>query len=123
MLTKKQINHAQNILRRASYRAPGCIKAMNAAKKYVKVHNKDGSVSKKKHVRYQCAHCNNWFSRKQVQRDHIDPVIDPAEGFVNLEKYYVRLFVDEDRWQILCKDCHNKKTRSENKIRQKRGRK
>ena len=52
--------------------------------------------------------------------DHIDPVVDPKVGFVDWTTYIERMFVEEDGLQILCKECHDKKTRFEKSISKER---
>jgi len=52
--------------------------------------------------------------------DHIEPVIDPAAGFESWDQVVARMFVEEEGLQVLCKECHDKKTKDE---RQSRGRK
>jgi 5-methylcytosine-specific restriction endonuclease McrA len=46
--------------------------------------------------------------------DHIEPVISPSAGFISWDTYYLRLFVNQDQMQGLCKKCHSEKTRAEN---------
>ena len=45
--------------------------------------------------------------------DHILPVIDPSTGFTDWDSVIERMFVEQDGLQILCKDCHDKKTSRE----------
>lgn len=54
---------------------------------------------------------------KEIEVDHIDPVIDPDKGFTDWNDYIARLFVEEDKLQVLCKECHKKKTNDEAKKR------
>ena len=49
--------------------------------------------------------------------DHIDPVIDPKKGFVSWDETISRMFCEKEGLQVLCKDCHKRKTKDE---RQKR---
>lgn len=50
-----------------------------------------------------------------VHVDHIDPVIDPQEGFVSWDKVINRMFCEADGLQVLCRDCHKRKTNDERK--------
>ena len=50
---------------------------------------------------------------KEVQVDHIIPVVDPEKGFVSWNTFIKRLFVEEDKLQVLCKECHSRKTKEE----------
>jgi len=57
------------------------------------------------------------FPRKLVSADHVYPVIDPARGFVDWNEYIKRLFCPESGFQIICKECHDDKTKRERKVR------
>ncbi len=94
-------------LRRISYRWPGRYRVKLAAR-----------VSRNK---YKCAKCpaSKTYAPREIVLDHIDPVVDPKVGFVDWNTYIARLFVGEDGWQVLCKKCHNKKTKKENERRKK----
>jgi len=52
---------------------------------------------------------------KRVQNvyvDHIVPVIGP-EGFVSWDEVIKRMFINSEGLQVLCKGCHDKKTKEE----------
>lgn len=66
---------------------------------------------------YTCASCGLDFPTKEVQVDHIEPVVDPEVGFVSWDEFISRLFVEEEKLQVLCTTCHDKKTKKERKIR------
>lgn len=94
-----------NILRRASYRYPGRYQAMKRAK-----------------IGYNQYYCENpecglVHGRKDGAMDHIDPVVDPKTGWIDLDTYAERMFVSEDGYQRLCNRCHDEKTEKENAIR------
>lgn len=55
---------------------------------------------------YQCASCDNWFVRKEVEVDHIVAVGDILE---DANGYIARMFCEEDGLQVLCKPCHKLK--------------
>jgi 5-methylcytosine-specific restriction endonuclease McrA len=99
--------------------------------------NKDGSESTALRWEYQCQHCEQWFAEKinkevQIQIDHVLPVTDPETGWVGIEDWIEREFVDvevydpkeetdkqlydriKSRLQILCLSCHNIKSQKEN---------
>jgi len=59
-------------------------------------------------------HHTRW--RDGVFVDHIHPVIGP-EGFTTWDLVIENMFVEIDKLQVLCKDCHDRKTKDE---RQKR---
>lgn len=97
---------AMNSLRRASYKWRG---RWMAEKKY-------------KHEgrnRYWCAICGpeKIYGKKDVQLDHVAPVVDPLTGITTMDEWIDRLLVDEDGWQLLCKPCHLVKTQAENVVR------
>jgi hypothetical protein len=52
--------------------------------------------------------------------DHIDPVVDPKEGFICWDTYINRLYCDESNLQVLCLNpCHKEKSKRERLIREK----
>ena len=60
--------------------------------------------------RYECAVCYCVSGPKDVDLDHVNPVIDPVTGFVDWNSYIERLFAEDSGFQVLCKPCHHKKT-------------
>lgn len=62
---------------------------------------------------YKCKACEKIFKQKEVQADHISPVI-PLTGFDTVEGFIKRLLCDVHGYQILCKPCHLIKTKREN---------
>lgn len=68
---------------------------------------------------YQCATCKKEFSSKDVQVDHIEPVVDPKEGFKTWDEFISRLFCSKENLQVLCKECHKIKSNEERQIRKK----
>jgi 5-methylcytosine-specific restriction endonuclease McrA len=65
---------------------------------------------------YICELCKE--SREKIDIDHIIPCIKPSEGFTSWDEYITRRFVfDDKKLQGLCKDCHKKKSKEENKLR------
>jgi len=65
---------------------------------------------------YECAMCKEHVSSKNINVDHILPVI-PLHGSRSLDEVVPRLFCDASGLQILCKPCHKIKTQQENKLR------
>lgn len=55
--------------------------------------------------------------------DHIEPVVDPAVGKTTWDEYIERMFVEVEGYQVLCYDCHSKKTKEESAIATERRRK
>lgn len=76
-------------------------------------YNKDGSRAKKDAVQYLCSTCMQYVGSTKVAVDHISPVISVSEGFVDFNTFIDRLFCDAANLQVICDDCHNKKTQSE----------
>lgn len=107
--TFNPIDHARKILRRQWKKTPMVSIARQKARLAV--------------GRYQCAFCMKLFSDKQIQIDHINPVVEVNSGFINLDEFAKRLFCDDSNLQILCKPCHKEKTASENRLRKTLGRK
>ena len=65
---------------------------------------------------FNCAKCGGWFSRKNVEVDHIVEVGTlscAAEAGAHIE----RLFCEVDGLQVLCKKCHARKTKAHTKSR------
>lgn len=99
----------KNILRRGSYRWPPRYEAIKAAKVERGVYMCRGYGRRAHRVRH-----------KEIQIDHIVPVIDPATGHTTFDKYINRLFCEADNLQILCLSCHKAKTKNERKIKDER---
>lgn len=66
---------------------------------------------------YQCAHCKQLFSERQVQKDHVVPVVKLSGFNGDWNDVIKRLFPGPDGYQILCFTCHFTKTQNENKER------
>ena len=63
---------------------------------------------------YQCAVCENWFKREDVQADHIVEC-GSLKSFEDLPGFCERLFCEADGVQVLCKGCHHKKTQKKDR--------
>lgn len=64
-------------------------------------------------MHYICAGCNTPYPAKDVQVDHMSPVVDPATGFISWDVYIDRMFCEEYNLQVLCTTCHKAKTAKE----------
>ena len=69
---------------------------------------------KRQKFEYQCNICKQWFPEKHINIDHIQPAgslncANDLPGFVE------RLFVEIEGLQVLCQNCHDKKTEKERK--------
>jgi hypothetical protein len=72
-------------------------------------------------IRWLCASCGALVGRGEKHRDHIDPVVPVEKGWDgSWDTYRDRMFVDDGAIQILCKECHRKKSNEENRIRRER---
>ena len=58
---------------------------------------------------YNCAICDNWYTLKEVQVDHIEPC-GTLRSFDALAGFCKRLFVETHGLRVLCVACHNKVT-------------
>lgn len=65
---------------------------------------------------YSCEECLEPKRRKQIEVDHIIPVV-PVTGLDSIEGYITRLFCNRNGLRILCKGCHRSKSNKENVIR------
>ena len=101
------------ILRRAMVRWEPKRDALDEACVGQKVNKRTGRLAK----HYCCADCGGVFVLRDVQVDHIEPVVDPEVGFVDWETFVDRMFCETDNLQVLCKPCHKDKTKAEGKVR------
>lgn len=106
---KHKFNYVKNALRIATYKWPYFSIAMNR--------------QRLERGLYLCESCKGSFGPKEINRDHIEPVIDVKTGFTTWENYINRLFVKSNQIQILCLQCHENKTFTENTMRLKYGQK
>ena len=85
-------------------------------------------VLKKARIRkgwYLCNGCNKEVPAsivvdgkrvKNVSVDHIIPIVDPTRGFTTWDEFINRLYVEVDKLQCLCRECHNSKSKQERTI-------
>lgn len=66
---------------------------------------------------YRCNACQNVFPSKEVNVDHINPIVNPEMGFISWDSFIENLFCDKNNLQVLCSECHTAKSAVENKIR------
>jgi 5-methylcytosine-specific restriction endonuclease McrA len=53
---------------------------------------------------------------KNALVDHIEPIIDPAVGWVSWDETINRMFCEAENLQVLCHECHKKKSDEEKAI-------
>lgn len=71
---------------------------------------------------YKCAECKqDHFRFQDMKADHVDPVIHPEIGFIDIATFAYRLFPELCGWQALCDPCHKAKTKQENALRTETG--
>lgn len=70
---------------------------------------------------YDCAICKKPFPLKDVQVDHIEPVVPIDREIKDWNEYIQRLFCGVENLQVLCKDHHKQKTLIENEARRANG--
>lgn len=58
---------------------------------------------------HECSRCHTLVAQKDIQADHIVPVIGP-EGFQDWDTVIRRMFVEKDGYRALCRKCHQKQT-------------
>jgi len=71
----------------------------------------------KQSFRYTCAACKQVFKAAEVAVDHIIPAVSIEDGFTTWDDVVKNLFCEADGLQVLCSDCHSKKTADERKQR------
>lgn len=61
---------------------------------------------------YRCCNCEQYFLQKDVAVDHIHPA-GTLKTYSDLPAFVQKLFVGLDKLQVLCRECHAKKTKEE----------
>lgn len=72
---------------------------------------------------YECEACKKVFGPKEINKDHILPVMPVDTGFKNWDETIERMFVKSGQIQILCLADHDTKTLIENELRKQHGQK
>lgn len=96
-------------LRSCSRRYPPKFETLSEALVGKKINKKTNRLAN----HYTCKACRDEFPSKEVQVDHINPVVDPVTGFVDWNTYIERLFCEKSNLQVLCTTCHAIKTQEE----------
>jgi 5-methylcytosine-specific restriction endonuclease McrA len=102
----------KSALRSASQRWPPKYSVLSEACVGQKENPKSGRLAKF----YLCNKCKGEFVAKEVEVNHILPVI-PTSGFDSWDNVITRLFCERDNLEVLCKPCHKEITKQENKER------
>ena len=103
-------------LRGAFRRYPPKQQCIDNAFTCIKKNPKTGRMCK----HHLCVKCKVDFPRKEVVADHIKPIVDTRQGFLDFNTWIERGFVALRGFQCLCKTCHNKKTARERQQRKKK---
>lgn len=105
----------KSALRSASQRWPVKYKVLSEAYVGQKINESSGRLAK----HYKCKSCNIDYPAKNVQVDHIKPIIDPSSGFTTWDDVIYNMFCERDNLQVLCKNCHSEKSKEESVQRKK----
>lgn len=104
---KKRLQFVIAALRRRSIVWPPRLNVLKAAYVGQQISSVSGRLSK----HYQCNECSEAFPQSRINLDHVRPVGTKRDDW----KWISRLLVPEKGWQVLCEQCHNKKTFGEEK--------
>lgn len=77
-------------------------------------YNKSGKLSKRPMVRYLCAECKCLHPSSDINVDHIEKV-GSFDCISEIKDFFDRIFCSYDNLQVLCKPCHDVKTKQERK--------
>mgnify|MGYP000876505798 FL=1 len=102
----------KSALRSASQRWPPKYKVLADSYRITKINEKTGRMAK----HYECNRCKGFFPLKDVEVNHIIPVV-PISGFDNWDGVIQRLFCEAEGMETLCKPCHKIITKEENDAR------
>lgn len=106
----------KSALRSASVRWPPKYQCLSDAFTGSQINLKSGRMAK----HYRCAKCLGAFPSKDVQVDHIEPIINPCTGFTTWDSVVNNMFCEADNLQVLCKGCHLLKTNAEKALAKER---
>lgn len=70
--------------------------------------------NKRQKWEYKCAECTHYFKATEINIDHIVPA-GSLKTYSDLPGFVERLFCEANGLQVMCEDCHNKKTAKERK--------
>ena len=104
--TARYFSFIRSALRRAWTKYPVRYQVMN------KVRQPYTGADKRTKWVYPCAHCSLLFKATEINVDHIKPA-GSLKCYEDLPKFISTLFCEEDNLQVLCKQCHDIKTKQE----------
>ena len=100
-----------SVLRAGARRWPPKFQTLEAACVGQKINAKTKRLAK----HYVCNMCKEEFTSKDVEVDHISPVVSVQDGFIDWNEFIKRLYCGKENLQCLCIPCHRKKTKEERK--------
>lgn len=103
-----------SVIRRGFTRWPAKFEVLNNAKKGKKINDKTGRLAE----HYECNVCHQEFTNKDVEVDHITPVVS-VSGWHSWDNFIDSLFCSISNLQVICKTCHKQKSKIENEERKK----
>lgn len=98
-----------SVLRAGSRKWPPKYKTLEQACVGTRTNEKTGRLAK----HYKCAKCLDSFPAKEIDIDHIDPIVPVETGFTTWDDFIKRLFCPVEQLQALCRVCHKEKSASE----------
>lgn len=99
----------RSALRAAFRKWPPKFAVLKNAQTERRINPKSGKLA----MHYKCAACTSDFPAKDVQVDHIKPIVSVSKGFVSWDDFINKLFCEAKNLQVLCRACHAKKTKKE----------
>jgi len=100
-------------IRTAFKRSDRFRQAMKKARVEKVAYKKDGTRAKRPAVFYKCNHCKKLHKQKEINVDHITPVIPLTMSLKELTPTQLTDRIFTLPLQILCKPCHKVKTKKE----------
>lgn len=101
----------RSALRAAFRKWPPKFDTLKAARTSARINPASGRMA----MHYTCAACKKDYPLKNVQVDHIKPVV--PKNFTTWDDFIARLYCEAKWLQVLCKPCHKTKTAEERKKR------
>lgn len=102
----------KSALRSASVKWPARYGVLNASFVEQKINPESGRLAKF----YACNKCKGHFTAKNVEVNHIEPVV-PVSGMDSWDNVIERMFCEAEGMETLCKPCHRAVTKEENNKR------
>jgi len=109
-VSKKDLQNIRGALRQAFIRSNYKGEFIRSQRIERPVLKKNGEIAKRPRVTYKCVKCLNEFKVDQINVDHIRAV-GSFESIEEFYEFFLRIFCAHENLQILCKDCHKRKTR------------